>query len=124
MVPWYSARVLISQRGTSSTLTLDNLTSVKMAMRRRNSFFRSLKNVEPDLDDCLMDRGATAAAENLWAFEVAWEVANKGSMLLFISLTDNTNHLELPAVLRHHVQQQQPMLYLPISTSLCFAGFD
>ncbi|XP_064599653.1 glycogen [starch] synthase-like isoform X2 [Liolophura sinensis] len=48
-----------------------------MAMRRRNSFFRSLKNVEPDLDDCLMDRGATAAAENLWAFEVAWEVANK-----------------------------------------------
>ena len=26
----------------------------------------------------MMDRGATAAAQNLWFFEVAWEVANKG----------------------------------------------
>ena len=26
-----------------------------------------------------MDRGLTAAQENRWVFEVAWEIANKGS---------------------------------------------
>ncbi|XP_050409067.1 glycogen [starch] synthase [Patella vulgata] len=48
-----------------------------MAMRRRNSFFRSFKNITPDLDDCIYDRGASAAAQNKWVFEIAWEVANK-----------------------------------------------
>ncbi|XP_076451063.1 glycogen [starch] synthase-like [Babylonia areolata] len=48
-----------------------------MALRRRGSFFRTLKNVEPDLDDFYLDRGASAAAANRWLFEIAWEVANK-----------------------------------------------
>ncbi|XP_059170938.1 glycogen [starch] synthase-like [Physella acuta] len=49
-----------------------------MAMqRRRNSFYRTLKNVEPDLDDLVLDRGASATAQNKWLFEIAWEVANK-----------------------------------------------
>jgi hypothetical protein len=47
-------------------------------MKRRNSFYRILKNVEPDLDDFEMDRGETAEAQNKWVFEIAWEVANKG----------------------------------------------
>lgn len=46
---------------------------------RRNSFYRTLKNVEPDLDDLVFDRGATANAQNKWLFEIAWEVANKGN---------------------------------------------
>ncbi|CAG5135016.1 unnamed protein product [Candidula unifasciata] len=45
--------------------------------RRRNSFYRTLKNVEPDLDDLVLDRGAKATAQNKWLFEIAWEVANK-----------------------------------------------
>ncbi|XP_041367402.1 glycogen [starch] synthase-like [Gigantopelta aegis] len=48
-----------------------------MAMRRRGSFFRTLKNVAPDFDDVILDRGAAAAAQNRWVFEIAWEVANK-----------------------------------------------
>ncbi|CAC5409044.1 GYS [Mytilus coruscus] len=46
-------------------------------MKRRNSFYRSFKNVEPDLDEFEMDRGETAATQNKWVFEIAWEVANK-----------------------------------------------
>ncbi|KAK3594074.1 hypothetical protein CHS0354_040842 [Potamilus streckersoni] len=45
--------------------------------RRSSSFFRTLKNAEPDYEDMYLDRGATAAAENRWHFEIAWEVANK-----------------------------------------------
>ncbi|KAK3095937.1 hypothetical protein FSP39_021056 [Pinctada imbricata] len=48
-----------------------------MSIRRRNSFFRSFKNAYPDFEEMLMDRGATAAAQNKWVFEIAWEVANK-----------------------------------------------
>ncbi|KAK7099061.1 glycogen [starch] synthase-like [Littorina saxatilis] len=48
-----------------------------MALRRRGSFFRTLKNCEPDLEDYYLDRGASAAAGNKWLFEIAWEVANK-----------------------------------------------
>ncbi|KAL8561691.1 hypothetical protein ACOMHN_054988 [Nucella lapillus] len=48
-----------------------------MALKRRGSFFRTLKNVEPDYDEFYLDRGASAAAENKWLFEIAWEVANK-----------------------------------------------
>ncbi|KAK7486647.1 hypothetical protein BaRGS_00022048, partial [Batillaria attramentaria] len=48
-----------------------------MALKRRGSFFRTLKNVEPDYDDFILDRGAMAAASNRWLFEIAWEVANK-----------------------------------------------
>ena len=29
-------------------------------------------------DQGIMDRGATAAEENRWVFEISWEVANKG----------------------------------------------
>ena len=47
--------------------------------RRSSSFFRSFKNTEPETEDQFyFDRGATAAAQNRWVFEVAWEVANKG----------------------------------------------
>lgn len=49
-----------------------------MAMRRRNSFYRSFKDACPEFEEMLMDRGATAAAQNKWVFEIAWEVANKG----------------------------------------------
>ncbi|KAJ8311289.1 hypothetical protein KUTeg_011159, partial [Tegillarca granosa] len=48
-----------------------------MSIRRRGSFFRSFKSVELECDDFMMDRGATAAAQNKWVFEIAWEVANK-----------------------------------------------
>ncbi|XP_046573729.1 glycogen [starch] synthase-like [Haliotis rubra] len=48
-----------------------------MALRRRGSFFRTLKNVEPEYDNVTMDRGISAAAQNKWVFEIAWEVANK-----------------------------------------------
>lgn len=49
--------------------------------RRSSSFFRSYKQ-EADLDQdaYCMDRGATAAAQNRWHFECAWEVANKGTV--------------------------------------------
>ena len=63
----------------ASTLTLRLQPSkVNMAMKRRGSFFRTLKNVEPDFDDVILDRGISAAAQNKWVFEIAWEVANKG----------------------------------------------
>ncbi|RUS84324.1 hypothetical protein EGW08_007918 [Elysia chlorotica] len=45
--------------------------------KRINSFYRTLKNVEPELDERELDRGASAAAQNKWLFEIAWEVANK-----------------------------------------------
>ncbi|XP_033751719.1 glycogen [starch] synthase-like [Pecten maximus] len=48
-----------------------------MSMRRRNSFYRTFKNVIPEYDNYVMDRGLTAAAQNKWVFEIAWEVANK-----------------------------------------------
>ena len=57
-----------------------------MAMKRRGSFFRTLKNVEPDNDEYYLDRGAFAAASNRWLFEIAWEVANKGQKVFFSSL--------------------------------------
>ena len=49
-----------------------------MSIRRRNSFYRSFKDACPEFEDMLLDRGATAAAQNKWVFEIAWEVANKG----------------------------------------------
>ncbi|XP_021358473.1 glycogen [starch] synthase-like [Mizuhopecten yessoensis] len=48
-----------------------------MSMRRRNSFYRTFKNVSPEYDDYVKDRGLTASAQNKWVFEIAWEVANK-----------------------------------------------
>ncbi|XP_064635665.1 glycogen [starch] synthase-like isoform X3 [Lineus longissimus] len=44
--------------------------------RRRGSFARTLKSIEPEFDDCL-DYGVHATHLNKWVFEVAWEVANK-----------------------------------------------
>ena len=55
-------------------------------VRRRNSFYRTLKNVEPDLDDVVFDRGLGAAKQNKWLFEVAWEVANKGRQVIILLL--------------------------------------
>ena len=50
--------------------------------RRSSSFFRSFKNTEPETESQFyFDRGATAAAQNRWVFEVAWEVANKGKII-------------------------------------------
>ena len=60
----------------------------KSFRRRSSSFFKSFKNTEPETEEHLyFDRGATAAAQNRWVFEVAWEVANKGRtfLLSFIS---------------------------------------
>lgn len=57
-------------------------------LKRRNSFYRTLKNVEPDMDDFEMDRGDTAAAQNKWVFEIAWEVANKGLHFVEIISSD------------------------------------
>jgi len=49
-----------------------------MSFRRRSSsFFRAYKNTHLEDDDFAMDRGAMAAAQNRWVFEIAWEVANK-----------------------------------------------
>lgn len=46
--------------------------------RRSSSFFRSFRHQDGEMDDeWCMDRGATAAAQNRWHFECAWEVANK-----------------------------------------------
>ena len=46
---------------------------------RRGSFARSLKELEPDYSEQPLDGGQTVASKNEWFFEVAWEVANKGS---------------------------------------------
>jgi hypothetical protein len=35
--------------------------------------------MEPEFDDCLDHGGIRAAQLNKWVFEVAWEVANKGT---------------------------------------------
>lgn len=51
--------------------------------RRSSSFFRAFKDAD-DVDVYAMDRGATAAAQNRWHFECAWEVANKGIILIRI----------------------------------------
>ncbi|XP_052797708.1 glycogen [starch] synthase-like isoform X2 [Mya arenaria] len=45
--------------------------------RRNSSFFRAFKDADDDADLFSMDRGATAASQNRWHFECAWEVANK-----------------------------------------------
>lgn len=50
--------------------------------RRSSSFFRAFKDADVENDDFYMDRGATAAAQNRWHFECAWEVANKGKICL------------------------------------------
>ena len=56
--------------------------------RRSSSFFRSFKNTEPETEtQFYFDRGATAAAQNRWVFEVAWEVANKGKNCLCVELS-------------------------------------
>jgi len=36
-----------------------------------------MKNNDPTLEDLTFDRGASAATQNKWLFEIAWEVANK-----------------------------------------------
>ena len=35
----------------------------------------------------LMDRGLSAAQQNRWIFEIAWEVANKGNLLIQITFS-------------------------------------
>ena len=49
-----------------------------MSFRRRGSFAKNLRSIEPDLTDFIPDGGITAASRNQWYFEIAWEVANKG----------------------------------------------
>ncbi|ESO00672.1 hypothetical protein HELRODRAFT_157348 [Helobdella robusta] len=44
---------------------------------RRGSFVRTLKDLDPDLEDLFYDGGLRASKRNQWFFEVAWEVANK-----------------------------------------------
>ncbi|KAK2167807.1 hypothetical protein NP493_1259g00013 [Ridgeia piscesae] len=48
-----------------------------MSFRRRGSFARSLRSIEPEFCDFLDDGGITASKKNQWFFEIAWEVANK-----------------------------------------------
>jgi len=48
-----------------------------MAFRRRGSFAKTLKSIEPDYSDFASDGGTMAALRNQWFFEIAWEVANK-----------------------------------------------
>ena len=50
----------------------------KMSFRRRGSFAKTLRSVEPEFGDYELDGGYSAAVKNQWYFEVAWEVANKG----------------------------------------------
>ena len=45
---------------------------------RRGSFAKTLKSIEPEYSDLILDGGIGAAARNQWFFEIAWEVANKG----------------------------------------------
>ncbi len=45
---------------------------------RRGSFAKTLKSIEPEYSDFVLDGGISAASKNQWFFEVAWEVANKG----------------------------------------------
>ena len=52
--------------------------SLNMSFRRRGSFARNLRSIEPDYSDFLADGGVTALSRNQWFFEIAWEVANKG----------------------------------------------
>ncbi|XP_013403502.1 glycogen [starch] synthase-like [Lingula anatina] len=44
---------------------------------RSGSFARSLRSVEPEFDDYVLDRGDRAESQNKFVFECAWEVANK-----------------------------------------------
>ncbi|XP_074659839.1 glycogen [starch] synthase-like isoform X1 [Tubulanus polymorphus] len=47
------------------------------SIRRRGSFARTLKTLDPELDDYFPDSGRLASQQNRWVCEVAWEVANK-----------------------------------------------
>jgi len=49
----------------------------KMAFRRRGSFARTLRSLEPEYTDWEADQGRSAYEKNQWFFEIAWEVANK-----------------------------------------------
>ena len=49
-----------------------------MAFRRRGSFAKTLRSLEPEYTDYAADQGTAALERNQWFFEIAWEVANKG----------------------------------------------
>ncbi len=52
---------------------------------RRGSFARNLaRNISEYTPDWYSDQGVTAAENNQWSFEVAWEVANKGRVNRFL----------------------------------------
>jgi len=56
-----------------------------MAFRsRRSSFARNLKALDPEYVDYELDGGCSAAEKNQWFFEVGWEVANKGELILTV----------------------------------------
>ena len=67
-----------------------------MALKRRGSFARTLKSIEPDDFAGFDDGGDDAFRKNQWYFEIAWEVANKGEILmqnLLLSLTSTSDHM-------------------------------
>lgn len=47
---------------------------------KRSSVARRFYRLEGSAD-FVLDRGASAAEENIWVFETSWEVANKGEVL-------------------------------------------
>lgn len=48
-----------------------------------------------------MDRGQLAACQNRWTFEIAWEVANKGSLQLITFHLSYSGSLTLLSLWRH-----------------------
>ena len=55
--------------------------AMALGSKKRSSFLQTLRNIELGVNDYTLDKGASAAENNRWLFEVAWEVANKGEQL-------------------------------------------
>lgn len=49
---------------------------MKMSSRLAKRFYRP-----EGIEDSVLDRGATADAENRFVFEISWEVVNKGKKI-------------------------------------------
>lgn len=60
-----------------------SMATSRMSRRGSSKMLRTLGGVDVDEMHFLgdMDRGASAKEENRFVFEIAWEVANKGSKL-------------------------------------------
>ena len=75
-----------------------------MSFRRRGSFARTLKSLEPEYTEYQADQGRTAYEKNQWFFEIAWEVANKSKFkkeyIMYLYTTQLHTHKSLSVFVR------------------------